>query len=159
MDITYMQHWVSIRVKKKMGCQEGNIEFLSWAHMTFKQRTKWNWYFIYRAALLQVKYPKYFVEFRSGHEPAQGKTLQIILADKIKGKQSTITKFKNKIKLAETHWSYMFPIEDDPDYKRACAKVERLEQELIDLKKNYYDANCCNGLYATKNCSIYSSRH
>ena len=54
-------HWVLIEVCKKYG---DKVEFIKWSDLPFSVRNKWDWYFKYRAALLQVKYPKYYVQMR-----------------------------------------------------------------------------------------------
>ena len=66
----------SISVREKIGSDV--IEFLIWKNMDFKLVFKWDWYFQYRAALLQVKYPKYRVEYDRWSTTAEGRTLQRI---------------------------------------------------------------------------------
>jgi hypothetical protein len=96
-------------------------------------RLKYDWYFKYRAALLQVKYPKYIVECIWGNEPAQGRTLQQIRESKIRAKKAKTSELNNKIIIAKKNWARLFPIEDDILYQKAIAKIGRLESELKSL--------------------------
>lgn len=135
----------NIKVMEKRSAD--NIEFLSWSGLRWELRIKYDWYFKYRAALLQVKYPRYIVETTWGSEPAQGKTLEELIAAKSQSKRATITKYRNKlaafVQEFETYksgYSKLFPIEGEVDYKRyvasielAEAKIKRLETELKEL--------------------------
>ena len=123
-------HWFNIKV---INHKREIIEFLSWSGLKWELRLKYDWYFKYRAALLQVKYPKFEVQTYWGNEPATGKTLEAIRQDKIRAKKSKITQYKNKLELAKATWSSLFPIEDDIDYQRAVEKIKRLEFELRSI--------------------------
>lgn len=123
-------HWFTIKV---INHRREIVEFLSWSGLKWELRLKYDWYFKYRAALLQVKYPKFEVQTYWGNEPATGKTLEEIRQAKIRAKKSKITEYKNKLKKAELNWSSLFPIEDDIDYKKAVEKINRLEFELRSL--------------------------
>jgi hypothetical protein len=123
-------HWLNIKV---INHKREIIEFLSWSGLKWDLRLKYDWYFKYRAALLQVKYPKFEVQTHWGNEPATVKTLEAIRQDKIRAKKSKITQYKNKLEKAKITWSSLFPIEDDIDYQRAVEKIKRLEFELRSL--------------------------
>ena len=133
---------------KVMATKPGDvIQFLSWSGLRWELRIKYDWFFKYRAALLQVEYPKYIVETTWGSEPAQGKTLEELITTKVRSKRATITKSRNKlaafVQEFETYksgYSKLFPIEGEADYKRyiasielAEAKIKRLEAELKEL--------------------------
>jgi len=122
-------HWFNIKVINKREI----VEFQSWSGLKWKLRLKYDWYFKYRAALLQVKYPKFEVQTYWGNEPATGKTLEEIRNAKIRAKKSKITEYKNKLEKAKKTWSSLFPIEDDIDYQRAVEKINRLEFELRSI--------------------------
>ena len=122
-------HWFNIKVINKREI----VEFQSWSGLKWKLRLKYDWYFKYRAALLQVKYPKFEVQTYWGNEPATGKTLEEIRNAKIRAKKSKITEYKNKLEKTKTTWSSLFPIEDDIDYQRAVEKINRLEFELRSI--------------------------
>lgn len=125
-------HYFNIKAKNE---NRETIEFLSWSGLRFDLRMKYDWYFKYRAALLQVKYPKFQIDVFWGNEPAQGKTLEQIQQGRIRAKKAKITEIKNKLQRAKENWSCLFPIEEDVIYRKAVAKVNRLELELIEEYK------------------------
>jgi hypothetical protein len=146
-NVSDVVHWFNIKVLDK---KREKVEFLSWSGLKWELRLKYNWYFNYRAALLQVKYPKFQVQTTWGNEPATGKTLEEIRKSKISSKKATITKAKNNLSgyLGEfEHYkkSYIeiFPIEDQLKYQEFLQniallkdKVNRLEFELRTLENN-----------------------
>lgn len=123
-------HWFNIKV---INNKREIVEFLSWSGLKWDLRLKYDWYFKYRSALLQVKYPKFEVQTFWGNEPATGKTLEEIRTAKIRAKKSKITGYKNKLEKAKQNWSSLFPIEDDINYQRAIEKIKRLEFELLSF--------------------------
>lgn len=128
-------HWVNIKVfndKREL------VEFISWCGLRWELRLKYNWYFTYRSALLQVKYPRYTVNLIWGKEPAIGKSLDDITKNKIKSRRSNITIIKSKLNLAKLHWSSLFPIEDDISYKKALVKLHNLETDLLLLESSLH---------------------
>jgi len=131
MNVGERVHWVIIVVKTRMGGQ--TLWWKKWENLPWNTRTKFDWYFKYRAALAQVNNPRAEVEFRWGHEPATGNTLEIAYKNKLKGKRATITKFENAIKEAESTWDQLFPITDDIRYINKKRKLERLHMEYNEL--------------------------
>lgn len=111
------------------------VEFLSWSGLRFDLRMKYDWYFKYRAALVQVKYPKFQVDVFWGNEPAQGKTLEQIQQGRIRAKKGKVNEIKNKLEKARLNWCSLFPIEDDPTYQRAIEKLRVVEKELTELNQ------------------------
>jgi hypothetical protein len=81
-------HWFNIKV---IDNKREIVEFISWSGMKWELRLKYDWYFKYRAALLQVKYPKFEVKIYWGNEPATGKNLEEIKRGKIRAKKSKLT--------------------------------------------------------------------
>lgn len=130
-----VMHWFVIKVYDKKSASPKLIEFQKWEHLRFELRTKYDWYFKYRAALLQVKYPKYAVETFWGNEPATGKTAEHIKKGYIKAKKAKITELKNKVRKAEQNWNSLFSIQEDVFYKKHMVKIARLEKELAELMK------------------------
>lgn len=135
MDINSVVHWFIIDVRPSLG-NDDIIERMKWSGLTFALRCKYDWYFRYRAALLQVKYPRMYVSVRWGHEPAIGKTAEHILNNKIIAKKRKLTEYENKILLAKNKWNYLFPIEQDVHYLKAIEKINRLKFELQTLQNN-----------------------
>ncbi len=134
MDVLTVVHWVIITVKVKMG--EEVLESIKWDGLPWDVRMKWAWYFKYRAALFQVKYPRYEVEMRWGNRPMndteehlkERHRLNVIIAKKRK-----ITEIENKLKFGRDNWDQLLPIEEDVYYKKAVAKLESLKCELKNL--------------------------
>lgn len=128
---TDVVHWVTIKGYKERG--DGVTEFLRWNNLRWKLRQKYNWYFKYRAALMQVQHPKWYIDIHWGNEPATGKTLIQIIEAKIVAKKRNITKIENNLQLAKQHWTEMFPIEEEVDWKRAQSKLYKNKLELQTL--------------------------
>lgn len=126
-------HWVVITAHTKFG--NGNlIEVIEWRNMWWHMRQKWSWYFTYRAALLQVKHPRAYVEMKWGNSPAEGNQLLTSMRNRAIRKRGQITNMENRIALARKHWCSLFPIEDDDTFKKVSAKLERIRAELAALE-------------------------
>ncbi len=151
MDFINRVHWVSIVVRDKRGGLGKVVEFLKWDDMQFDLRMKYDWYFKYRAALLQVKYPKYIVDFASGNNPAKEKSLEFIQMNERKKKitalKTKISKSKSKLDAftKEFHaycasYKELFPIKDQPEFKKyvesisfAESKIDKMKKELLNI--------------------------
>lgn len=138
-------HYVIISVREKQNYPL--VEHYEWHDLPFDLRIKYDWYFKYRAALLQVKYPKHYVEFRFGHVDATGPDIAKALQNRIRAKRSKITEYKNKLRLyeqqqAEQQKGQLFTIPIDEMYPKAIAKIKRLECELqlLVAEQNSYSA-------------------
>lgn len=130
MQIPDVVHWFKVIVINE---KRETIECLLWSGLKWEIRLKWDWYFKYRAALLQVKYPRMEVISTWGNEPATGKTLDEIKRDKVRRKKAKITEYKNNVERVKRNWTSLFPIEDDPHYNAALRKISNLEKELETL--------------------------
>lgn len=102
MITTLVVHWYFIKVLNE---NHEIIDFIKWENLPYNIRTKYNWYFKYRAALLQVKYPKYSIETCWGSEPAEGKSLEDIKKNILISKKRLISKFENKLNFAIKEWN------------------------------------------------------
>ena len=102
---------------------------------TFQQYFKWRWYFKYREALYKVQNPKHYTEFHQfDYEYVPSKVEnQIRLNNKIKGKKAAITKLENAMENEKKHWDKLFPLEDEPMWKKATEKLNKLKFELQTL--------------------------
>ncbi|UJP63972.1 hypothetical protein [Mongoliitalea daihaiensis] len=141
MNVNEVRHWVIVTVKTKKGGEL--VESLQWQELRWHTRCSFDWYFKYRAALLQIKYPRYEVDMRWGNN-SKPKSEFEKLQDKITGKKATITKYKNLLKKAEDSWTDLFPITTNPDYNKAVEKIKRLEFELgflIQSRNEYQKAD------------------
>jgi hypothetical protein len=112
-------------------------EFLLWEGMTVQQCVKWRWYFRYRQALLQIKYPKYEVSLNTFQQPLKKRSLNNSLINAIRGKKAKLTEARNKLRVATETWDEIFPIESDPLYPKVIAKISRLEAELQCLENQF----------------------
>lgn len=126
--------WYRIIVKQKPG-DYPIIEDLSWSGLPFHTRMKFNWYFRYRAALLQVKYPKHEVIQHWGKEEPTEQQKADSLRNKIRAKKGKITEIQRKLAMARDKWAEIFPIEEDAYYLRAVEKLNRLKQELKEMEE------------------------
>lgn len=114
--------------------QRNLIECLQWTDMRYEIRLKWDWYFRYRAALLQVKYPRCEVQTFFGSEEPSRRTQQQILLNKARAKQRKLTQYKNLLGHARKDWNSLFPIEEDLLFQKAINKIQTLETELKTLQ-------------------------
>ena len=147
--IPLMSYYYIIKVYTKLGGDL--VELKRWDNLRFDTRIKYDWYFTYRAALLQVKYPKYLVNCKWGHEPATAKTLEQLKARKVTNLKSRITKYKNRLEDYKQQFeqykkSYraLFPMVNEDLYKHfvtnievAEARILKLETEFQELLKDY----------------------
>ncbi|MCT4256586.1 hypothetical protein HZP34_17760 [Elizabethkingia anophelis] len=102
-------------------------------------RSKWNWYFKYRAALAQVQNPKCLVDFKWGNKEPDKKTLSEFTKDAITGKKRMITKLQNEI---DKHKSWLIDNNifglagDDGRLFKAEMKLNKYQCELFALQKD-----------------------
>lgn len=110
------------------------IEKLSWTGLPWNTRLKFDWYFKYRAALLQVKYPRFDVEITWGNVPSEGKSRAQLLENHISSKKGQLTKKENLLKAFINSWDSLFPYQEEVLYQKAVAKIETLRFELKELE-------------------------
>lgn len=135
MAVTDYLHWVKIVVKDE---RFNDVETIVWKDLPWATRTKFNWYFKYRAALITVKNPRYKVEMFWGNYLAISKEAKEAKdrRNKIAGKKATITKWKNKVELYKNNYTEIFPIETDKRYLSATCRIAREEAELKQLEND-----------------------
>ena len=114
-----------------------SIAFHKWEGYTLQQLVKWSWYFKYRAALYQVKYPRAYIQVTSFKVNAVGRDLTRALYNRWVAKKRKITEWTNKIKRAEDNYSQLFPIEEQKGYITAVAKLARLKEEFKEMNIEY----------------------
>lgn len=127
--------WYKISVKPRQGLDP--IKTLIWSDLPFELRTKYEWYFRYRAALLQVQYPKMHVQIDFGSSEGSAVQKANSMKNLIVKRKAQVTEWTSKIEKAKKHWNSLFPIEEDIYYKRAIAKLEKVEFELKELEEQY----------------------
>jgi hypothetical protein len=111
------------------------LEVLEWHNIRMYTYYRFLWYFRYRQALLQVKYPKANITAHWGVEDifSQEEKDKIHLKYQIIAKKRKITEWKNKIQAYKDNWVSLFPIEEDPQYTAAMNKLHQKEEELHAL--------------------------
>jgi hypothetical protein len=62
-------YWVIISARNT---NSGQSKLLRWVDLPWEVRSKWDWYFRYRAALVQVQHPRWHIDFSWGSEDATG---------------------------------------------------------------------------------------
>lgn len=121
----------------------GNGPSKKWLHkwvVPFDVYMKWTWYFKYRFCLAQIATPKTSVRLQlyvRKRDPEDiSKVLEKRRADAILGKRRQITQIENQMEKAKAQWVSLFPIEDDPLWKKARLKLEMKKCELKELLKS-----------------------
>lgn len=110
-----------------------------WNGFPFSVFMRWQWFFRYRAALVQIEHPRKYVELVTWNYDyvPEAEELKQRLKNKIKSKKGKITQYKNSLKKAEKEWNQLFPIEEYILYQKAVAKIDRLERELNNLQRQF----------------------
>lgn len=137
MEATYHYKWgYYIKVYDGKYPSSSTLLLIKWENLSFELFCKYKWFFEYKYALLRIKYPKHLIEKNQFKIDLNAEEKKDLLKNRIIGKKRTITKYKNKLSLAEKHWNQLFPISEDDMYKKAVIKIERLESELQNLLNN-----------------------
>jgi hypothetical protein len=145
--------WIHIVAMPKYNCEQHEKIFLDWKDLPWHVVKKWNWYFRYRAALLQVEHPRWEIDFKQGNEVAKSDSEinRRFLDNKIRSKKSTITiktKFleniENDFNDLKDNWTEIFPIEQHEKYQATVDKInslrfnlEAMKMDLKDLEREY----------------------
>ena len=107
--------------------------------LTFELFRKYKWFFLYREALLRIKYPRYFIELTLGNYDYE--LPEVIykkkLRNKLISKKRNVTKFSNQIAIARASWNELFPIESHPKWSKVLEKLKRYQKELIEAQNEY----------------------
>lgn len=108
---------------------------LSWDNYPFNLFMKWRWYFRYRAALIQVQYPRQAVEIIEFQwQLSEEETAKISIKNKYVKAKADLTKFQNRLQAAKDKWNLLFPIEDDITYKKALERIELQKSKIQELE-------------------------
>lgn len=134
--------WVVIKLYAGQYSSSDIIKVLRWDNMRPELFLKWQWYFKYRAALLQVQHPKQLVTYNSGVIEPTGKTAEQMHNQLISRKKANITKNKNilcsaenKAEEAKKFWWSMLPIEEDKDFKELIDFINKKKKYIRELEK------------------------
>jgi hypothetical protein len=129
-------YWYSISVRPKAGAKW--IEYCCWKNYSIELFQRWKWYFKYRAALLQIKYPRYIVNQNWGAEKSTGLT-KSQLEEKLNKNELTtakrmVTKITNAIEKFEVEErKKLIPNWENPKYLRTKEKLIEYKNKLEKL--------------------------
>jgi len=125
-----------INIPEKGILERKVVDLLQWSFFPNELSKRWKWYFRYRAALLQVKYPKYDVELKYSTSDMKSERQEInLLERKITAKRRKVTEYFNKAEMIREKHSELFPLEDNPIYLRLKNIEIKKRQELESLEK------------------------
>jgi hypothetical protein len=146
-DITYSNDFLKdieikvsylINIPEKGILEIKEVEKLRWHFFTDKLYKRWKWFFKYRAALLQIKYPKFDVEIKCYTSDVKSQKQEINLIErKISAKKRKVTEFFNKAERVKLDHNELFPIEDNPIYQYLKDIEIRKRKELEQLEFEY----------------------
>ncbi|PXW06484.1 hypothetical protein C8D70_12516 [Chryseobacterium sp. CBTAP 102] len=115
------------------------IEKKYWYGYNIDWFQKWNWYFKYCAALLQIKYPRYDVDIKWGaKKPELVEDFNILKQRKAKQDITTckrmITKYENAIlQYKEIEQLKLIPDWENPKYLKALTTLDKYKDRLSEL--------------------------
>lgn len=127
--------WVNIVIYDGKYPSDKVLTYYRWV-LPWHVRTKWNWYFKYRAALAQVQYPKNLVSFTWGNQEPDTRTKIDYIKKDITTKRRMITKLSNAL---EKHEKYLIEhsifglADDDGSIPKANSKIEKYKTDLQNL--------------------------
>lgn len=128
-------YFYSIKVIDK---QRNTIEFLNWRNIPLKTYYKFFWYYKYRSALLQVKYPRFeIIQFWGVDREPSVKSQELILKNKIISRKRKISEMNNKVNYVIKNWNELFSYEEEPIYLKFIEKKNKAEKELNELIIQY----------------------
>lgn len=105
----------------------------------FQIFSKWQWYFRYRAALIQVANPKRLVElstFSYEYVPTYEEKRKR-MKDKLTAKRGKLTQWRNEFRRVCDSWNSLFPVEQDPRYRATVDKIDSVAAELDRMEREY----------------------
>ena len=134
--------WVKITFNEKgISALRKCVYFRNEMKVDFFQR--WKWFFEYRAALLRVKYPKAFIEYT--HSPYEYVLPEEKYREKVKNQylsdKCQLTKFQNKLNYVLANWNELFPIEENPNWKKIVEKMNYYQERLRISTEEYETIN------------------
>lgn len=132
-----LHYHFSIRVRAPYGLP---FTYKVWTKMSWAVRTKWSWYFEYRAALYKVQNPRHEVTTQWGHKLKITKEEYELrqLKRGVVSQKALVTKYSNRIEAYRAAWRSLFPIEEDSAYIKALDKIDlakaKLRKAELDLQ-------------------------
>lgn len=137
-DDSTVLYYFKIEVFKSGSIQ---VEQLFWNDLPFYIRTKYDWYFEYRAALLRIKYPRYRHSITMGSYPKETKDIIKIMERRLKKAIARVSITERNLELYRLMYRELFPIEDDPDYQKALQVLDNKRENVNKIKKELNQLN------------------
>ncbi len=107
--------------------------------MTIPFFYRWKWFFLYREALIRVKYPRAYIKLEYG--PYDYVLPKDIYKKKIKdllaGNKRKLTQYKNKIAYVKQNWNEIFPPEEHPQWVKVIEKLDYYTKTVEELNEEY----------------------
>lgn len=119
MNAQNYRFWVVLEAHKKGFHASDPERLMKWEGLTFQQRMRWEWYYRYRAALLQVEHPRWLIELRHGRVEVtmtEAEKAAQRLENKIRKAKADLTQATNRIERYKAEYRGMFAIEEDGLY-------------------------------------------
>lgn len=112
------------------------LEEIVYEKTNYHFNRRWKWFYKYRQALLQIKYPKANVEILYETVSVQSYEQQShLLKNKIIARKRKITEFENRIKRFENEYVDLFPIVENPVYIELNVRKNYHEMKLENLNE------------------------
>ncbi len=117
------------------------VEKKYWYGFNIEWFQRWNWFFKYNAALLQIKYPKYDVDVKWGaKKPDLIEDFNVLKHRKAKKDITTckrmITKYENAIsQYIDIQQQTLIPDWENSKYQKALLTLEKYKSRLAELKE------------------------
>lgn len=138
VDATPIYFFEAIVYTKKFGGEF--IEKKYWYGYNIEWFQRWKWFFNYRSALLQIKYPKYDVDIKWGTKKPELVEDFVILRERKAKKDITtckrmITKYQNAIsQFVEIQNKTLIPDWENSKYQKAILTLEKYKSRLVELQ-------------------------
>lgn len=117
------------------------VEQLFWNDLPYYIRTKYDWYFEYRAALLRIKYPRYRHVIIMGSYRKETKDIVKIKETQLKKAITRVSFMERNLELYRLMYCELFPIEDDPNYKKALQVLDNKRENVNKIKRELNQLN------------------
>ena len=126
-------------------CGGGSIlKHRQWTGLRLQQLTKYSWYFRYRAALIQIENPKFYIYFsiNKTYEIYDQRTELIqTIKNKLTNAKGKLTQATLRINTAKTAWNSLFPIEEHPSYIKMTDELEKRKERILELDTDLITAS------------------
>lgn len=109
-----------------------------WTGLRFELMMKYQWYFRYVSAHLQIQYPKRIFGFEVYrlHSPEEVRAVEKKrLVNKIRSAKAKITEAENELSKLRASWVEIFPIEQHPKWQATQKKLAEKAAQLSMMQR------------------------